>query len=150
LASETILSGLRPAGILSHSLAPFTGGRSKSHVCRHDFTTGPWAPDRKVDLVWSSEFLEHVDEKYIDNFMSAFSKATSMVVVTYATPGQGGHHHVNENTEAYWIGQFESHGFRIDNSLTAVARSLVPSEGVEGKQFRGKGLVFTRAPELAN
>ena len=46
------------------------------------------------DLAWSSEFLEHVDEKYLPNLMSAFQQAR-LVVVTHGEPGQPGHHHVN-------------------------------------------------------
>lgn len=115
-----------------------------NHVCKHDFSKGAWEPEVPPDLVWSSEFLEHVEEEYIDNFMPAFSKSTSLVVVTYARPGQGGHHHVNENTESYWVDAFRRTGFVFDTELTETARSLVPSEGVEGKQFRNKGLVFKR------
>ena len=78
------------------------------------------------------------------NYMAAFRKATNLVVITYAMPGQRGHHHVNENTEAYWIEKFESFDFSVDRDLTMTARSLVPAEGIEGKQFRDKGIVFVR------
>lgn len=121
-----------------------TNNVMKSHVRKHDFSTGAWSPEKSYDLVWSSEFLEHVEEKYIGNFMPAFSKAKKYVVVTYATPGQGGHHHVNENTEAYWCDRFKDIGFVIDDSLTKIARSLVPAEGKEGSHFRNKGVVFRR------
>ena len=116
----------------------------KDHVDQHDFSLAPWAPEKNYDLVWSSEFLEHIEEKYMGNYLLAFSKAIKFVVVTYAVPGQGGYHHVNENTEAYWSENFKLIDIALDRELTMTARSLVPSEGVEGKQFRNKGMVFRR------
>lgn len=117
----------------------------KDHVYKHDFTSSPWIPERDYDLIWSAEFLEHVEEEYMSNYMVAFSKAMKFVVVTYAMPGQGGHHHVNENTEEYWVEKFKLIGFFIDRDLTKTARTLVPAEGTEGKQFRKKGIVFRRS-----
>lgn len=118
----------------------------KGYVYKHDYTTGPWAPPRSFDLVWSAEFLEHVEEKYMGNFMVTFCKAKKFIMVTYAVPGQGGHHHVNENTEQYWLEKFKLIDFYIDRELTNTARSLVPAEGNEGRQFRHKGLVLRRLP----
>lgn len=69
------------------------------------------------DIGWSVEFLEHVDEKYIDNFMPAFSLCR-FVVITHATPGQGGYHHVNENTFEYWENIFKKSGFSYSSKLT--------------------------------
>jgi SAM-dependent methyltransferase len=119
-------------------------GVMEGYVHRHDYARGPWAPDRSFDLVWSSEFLEHVEERFMENYMPTFETAERLVVVTYATPGQGGHHHVNENTEDYWIERFGRIGCEIDRGLTRTARRLVPAEGMEGKQFRDKGLLFRR------
>jgi len=116
----------------------------KDYVYKHDFTTSPWSPEKSYDLVWASEFLEHVEEKYMGNYMVAFSKAIKFTVVTYAMQGQRGHHHVNENTEAYWIEKFKLFNFSIDRDLTLTARSFVPAKGTEGKQFRNKGIVFRR------
>jgi len=116
----------------------------KDYVFKHDFTTSPWTPEKSYDLIWSSEFLEHVEEKFMGNYMVTFNKAIKFVVVTYAIPGQRGHHHVNENTEEYWIEKFKLIDFSIDRELTMTARSLVPAEGTEGKQFRHKGIVFKR------
>lgn len=76
----------------------------------HDFTKGPCIIKEAYDLVWSSEFVEHVSPEHVDNFMSTFCCA-KFVAITYASIGQSGHHHVNENTEQYWIDLFKKHGY---------------------------------------
>ena len=79
----------------------------------HDFTTGKPKIDREFDLAWSCEFLEHVDEKYMDNYMDVFKKC-KYVVCTAAPPGTPGHHHVNCQTNEYWYDKFLNYGFDID------------------------------------
>ena len=115
------------------------------HVHKHDFSVAPWAPQASFDLVWSSEFLEHVEERFIGNFLLAFNKAKRFIAVTYALPGQGGHHHVNENTEDYWVDIFRLIDFELDRKLTDTARQLVCAQPSGGKQFKTKGLIFRRA-----
>lgn len=114
------------------------------HLHQHDFSEGPWQPERKFDLLWSSEFLEHVDQEFEPNFFATFSAATKYLMVTFAVPGQGGHHHVNEQPKDYWLERFASQGFHYEEELTLQARSLLPQEGLLGMQFRGKGLVFSK------
>jgi len=96
----------------------------------HDYSKGPLGgaymthlPESGFfDLGWSIEFLEHVDEKYIPNFMETF-KLCKFAVVTHAYPGQGGHHHVNEQEKEYWIDLFNKSGFRYDLALTNGVKS---------------------------
>ncbi|MEM9822423.1 MAG: methyltransferase domain-containing protein [Bacteroidota bacterium] len=111
---------------------------------KHDFTLGPWQPERAYDLVWSSEFLEHVEQQYEPNFFVTFQAARKYLMVTFAVPGQGGHHHVNEQYGEYWIKRFAEIGFAYDDELTQKARQLLPQQGMKGMQFRDKGLVFKR------
>ena len=113
-------------------------------VHQHDYTKGPWAPDHSYDLVWSSEFLEHVEQQYEPHFFETFQKASKYLMVTFAVPGQGGYHHVNEQYAEYWIEQLEQIGFRYDEALTQGARRLLPPKGLRGMQFREKGLVFKK------
>lgn len=67
-----------------------------------------------VDLIWSIEFLEHVWEKYMDNYMNIFKKG-KYVFCTAAPPGKPGHHHVNCQTINYWIKKFDEYGFTYIN-----------------------------------
>lgn len=108
-------------------------------MVQHDFSRGPWRAPEHFDLAWSCEFVEHVDEEYIDNFMAAFDRS-SWVMLTHALPGQAGHHHVNCKPNSYWIRQFARYGFRFRYDLTRRARRRA------GKgYFRRSGLVFQKA-----
>ena len=109
-------------------------------VCIHDYTTGPITFDKTFDLVWSCEFVEHVEEKYLDNFMQTFSLGKT-VCMTFAPPGKKGHHHVNLKPENYWIQTFEKYGFRYNKDLTIKLRNL---SSMEREFFREYGLVFEK------
>ncbi len=74
------------------------------------------------DIGLSVEFVEHVEEEYIDNFMQDFKKCSN-VILTGAPPGWGGVGHVNEQTEEYWIKMFESNGFVYDGEKTKSVRA---------------------------
>lgn len=91
-------------------------------VVIHDFTTGPYNIEPR-DLAWSVEFLEHVEEQYMDNYFQIF-KQCRIVVCTAAIPGQDGHHHVNCQDEEYWIRKFEERGFLYEKEATEEMRSL--------------------------
>lgn len=113
-----------------------------SFVC-HDYTTGPyepnpWADGRGFDLCWCCEFVEHVEQRYEENFLATFECAR-MVAMTHGLPGQGGHHHVNCQPPEYWIQRMKEHGFRLNRPATRRARELVPHG-----YFAWSGLVFVR------
>lgn len=116
----------------------------KDSVIQHDYTTGPFIPEHKVDLVWSAEFIEHVEEKFSGNFLVSFCSASKFIMLTYAEPGQGGHHHVNEQPEEYWIEKLACINFELDPDLTAKARVLAGTHRIVGKHFRKRGLVFKK------
>jgi len=103
-----------------------------------DFTKGSVDIDKTFDLAYSCEFVEHVEEKYLDNFMKAFQKA-NLVIMTYAPEGTPGHHHVNCRSENYWISTFKNYGFKFDQSLTNSIRSV---STMERDFIRENGLCF--------
>jgi hypothetical protein len=107
---------------------------------RHDYDLGPFAPMGDWDLVWSCEFVEHVEERYSGNFLASFDCARKYVMMTYAPPGQLGWHHVNCQPEAYWVKKMKDLGFRLDQELTHQAREVA-----EPGHFKVRGLVFVRA-----
>jgi FkbM family methyltransferase len=96
-------------------------GLPAAQMTLHDFTKGPFVPDETFDLAWSSEFVEHVEAQFVPNFMASFRRARH-VCLTFATPGQGGWHHVNEQLEAYWIERFAEAGFDLDRPETEAMR----------------------------
>ena len=44
-------------------------------------------------------------------------KLCKFVVVTHAYPGQGGHHHVNEQEKEYWVQLFKKYGFKHSQKI---------------------------------
>lgn len=56
----------------------------------------------KVDLVYCVEVVEHIEEQYLDNLLASLA-CGKFILMTNALPGQGGHHHVNEQHTDYWI-----------------------------------------------
>lgn len=108
-----------------------------SHHVIHDFVDGPYQPNNEFDLVWSCEFVEHVEEKYRDHFLTTFSASRRYLMMTYASPGQPGWHHVNCQPQSYWVETLQNIGFTFDLPLTQEAREIA-SEG----HFSSRGLVF--------
>jgi len=110
------------------------------HSLVHDFTLGEAKLDKTFDLVWCTEFLEHVEEKYVPNYMPLFQKGT-MSVVTAAPPGWPGHHHVNCREESYWIDVFKKYGLRYNEELTTEFKSL---SQMRKNFFKRAGMVFVK------
>lgn len=89
----------------------------KSNFVSHDYKNGPCVLDQKYDLGWSVEFVEHVDQQYLNNFMDSF-KRCKYVCITHALPGKVGHHHVNCQPSEYWINVFADNGFEYSEAHT--------------------------------
>lgn len=106
---------------------------------KHDFVSGPYELNRQFDLVWSCEFVEHVEEQYCDNFLSTFRSSQKYIMMTYAVPAQEGWHHVNCQPESYWIKKLELYGFQFDPELTRESRSQAEPEHFH---YKDRGLVF--------
>ena len=130
--------GCSVAGI-DGSFTAFRDSVIKDHHLRHDFNNGPFIPNVAYDLVWSCEFVEHVEARFIDNFLAAFDSATRYLLMTAAPPGQQGWHHVNCQASEYWIDRIEPRRFRFDSVLTKTARSMAL-----GSHIASQGLCFTR------
>ena len=92
-----------------------------------------------VDLVHCQEFVEHVEERYVDNIISSF-KSGKIVVMTHATPGQGGYHHVNEKPAEYWINIMMNSGFTLMREDSHRVRQLAKPDGAV--YLAETGLVF--------
>lgn len=100
--------------------------RSKvsSSIIKHDYTKGPFIPKKNIDLAWSCEFVEHVEEKYCDNFLLTFNKC-KYVAMTYADVGQPGHHHVNCKNKTYWIDKLSKYNFIFLEKESEEAKKLL-------------------------
>jgi SAM-dependent methyltransferase len=105
---------------------------------QHDYVDGPLVPDKPFDMVWCCEFVEHVEERFTQNFLATFASATKYIFMTFATPRQPGWHHVNCQHREYWVNKIERLGYCYDEQLTRKAREI--SHG----HFSRSGLVFVR------
>lgn len=108
-----------------------------------DFTLGPWPirPDRSYDLIWSCEFVEHVEEGYAMNFLDTFTTAP-LVLLTHALPGQSGYHHVNCRPAEYWRGAMAAIGYREDTDLTILTRALAGHNDSPWNHYAQRGMAF--------
>lgn len=153
---EILLEGFKPKSVIDigcgegHSLKWFNdhgiedvmgvegsakalmGSPIKDKIMLHDFTTGPYIPNRRFDLAWSCEFVEHVEEQYVDNFMETF-KSASAVAMTYSEPqwSSGGHHHVNCQPQPYWNERFTKAGFMFLPSYSEMIRSVATARWIK-------------------
>jgi len=119
-------------------------------IVTHDFELGPVdmlhdALGGVYDIGWSVEFVEHVYEKYMDNYMPAFQKC-KVVVITYAPPGTPGHHHVNLQEEDYWIDKFKQYGFTHNAEMSLKLRESstmnLKKKSHEKRFVQKRGMVF--------
>jgi SAM-dependent methyltransferase len=63
------------------------------------------------DVALSTEVAEHLPASVADRYVDFLCKSAPVIVITAATPGQGGTGHVNEQPHEYWIRKFEARGF---------------------------------------
>ena len=114
-------------------------------VVEHDFSRGPYWPEKTYDALWSVEVLEHISRQYHPNFFATFRKA-ALIFVTSST--WGGWHHVEVHPEGWWVRKLESYGFRYDKELTMQSRHLAAVEansgiGPDGKPFHAQHIFST-------
>jgi cyclopropane fatty-acyl-phospholipid synthase-like methyltransferase len=119
-----------------------------SYITIHDYELGPSKLELTVDLIWSVEFVEHVWEKYQDNYMKDFQRG-NFVLMTFAPPGKSGHHHVNCQEAEYWIEVFKKYGFRYDKDITDTIRAKSTMNVKTDKHskkawFQNNGLFFVK------
>lgn len=109
-------------------------------IHENDYTKSEFHPPEDVDLIWSTEFVEHVKEEYVDNFLATFKHAR-VVFLTFAPPGTAGNHHVNCQSAEYWIEKMEAIGFRHNLPQTLAVRE---ESTMERDFVRNNGLLFER------
>jgi SAM-dependent methyltransferase len=89
---------------------------------------------RMYDLCLCIEVGEHLRATHARSFIEMLTKLSDIVCFTAAKPGQGGHHHINEQPPQYWEALFNQCGFILDHALT---------DGVK-KMMRETNPLFTR------
>ncbi len=137
---------LKSIGIEGDSKA-IEKSKNKHLIKNMDFTKDKYISDIKYDLGYSVEFLEHVDEKYIENYINAF-KNCKYIVITAAPPKWPGHHHVNCKEHKYWLKLFNKHNFYLDSYITKICREKSTMNIERGNNktfFKHRALFFINA-----
>ena len=82
------------------------------------FKIGSDAPGaERYDLAVSFEVAEHLPPWLADKFVDLLCALAPIVVMSAATPGQGGVDHVNEQPHSYWAEKFRSRSYDLDAEL---------------------------------
>lgn len=84
-------------------------------LTEHDFSRGPWWPERTVDVAWCVEFTEHVGRNFQHNYFTSFRKA-ALIFMTHSH--WGGWHHVEVHRNEWWVARMEMMGFVYSHDLT--------------------------------
>lgn len=129
-------------GIIAHGIDGLEKNilRAVHPIAYHDLNTGPYR--MPVDFVLSIEVAEHIDEKYVDNYLDTLCNG-NVVAMTHATPDQiGGYHHVNCQPSQYWIDKFVARGYRLDYYNDYWRNQALKER--EESFFGSSGLVFVK------
>ena len=104
----------------------------KDRIVIHDYTKGPYKVEPEFDLAWSCEFVEHVESRFANNYMTTFN-AAPVVAMTYSEPqwSSGGHHHVNCQPQSYWNTIFEFWGYIWMEEYSMHLRSIATARWVK-------------------
>lgn len=111
---------------------------ASSGIISHDFNEGPIHWNFTADIVWCVEFVEHVGEMYVDNYLSLLQNA-GVLVLTAAPRGATGHHHVNCQNPEYWIGRIQTETLRFHLGMTDKVRQ---ASTMKRDFIRSRGMVF--------
>ena len=136
-----LASGCQAWGIDGCIEALETAVVPRERIVIHDYSRGPLVVEatvEKPDLVYSCEFVEHVERRYMENFLATFDLAR-VVCFTHAFEGQAGHHHVNCQAPGFWVSSMQERGFSWDR------KASIRSRRIAGRShWERSGLVFTR------
>jgi hypothetical protein len=111
-------------------------------IC-HDLTKGPLVTC--VDLVHCQEVVEHIDEAFLENLLVTLS-CGRIILMTHASPGQGGYHHVNEKTDRYWVRHLAQQGYNLLPEDTERIRTIAKNE--RATYMHATGLIFHKRAGL--
>ena len=77
----------------------------------------------RYDLVQSLEVAEHLSSTSADQFVLNLVKHGDMVLFSAAPKGQGGDHHINEQSYDYWREKFLHHGYELFDCVRPLLKS---------------------------
>eukprot|EP00056_Hartaetosiga_gracilis_P017826 m.8572 g.8572 ORF g.8572 m.8572 type:complete len:305 (+) comp6140_c0_seq1:148-1062(+) len=91
--------------------------------------------NRRFDLVYSIEVLEHIPREYHDKVADFLvERARGILVFSAAHPNQPGLGHIAERPKEEWIEEFESRGMILLKRATTMVSVLCDSRNVNHKE----------------
>ena len=91
---------------------PFTPEESEN-LCSILDLSEPFDLNKKFDCVLSLEVGEHIPKEYQDVFIdNVLRHSNGLIILSWATIGQGGHGHVNEQPNEYIEDIFTQHNYK--------------------------------------
>lgn len=99
--------------------------RNKKLNCiEHDLYDGPFILEN-TDMIWCSDVIEHIEEKYLCNIFKTF-RCGKILVISHGLEDNEttGWHHVTNKSNDWWIQKFESEGFKHDKDLSQISRDI--------------------------
>ena len=100
--------------------------------------------ERRFDLAISLEVAEHLPPERARSFVEDLTRLSDLILFSAAIPGQGGTHHVNEQWQDYWAGQFEEFGY---HALDAIRSRLWDCDDIE-PWYRQNTLLYANLAAL--
>lgn len=129
---------------LEYSEAALDLCRSRGlNVTKFDLEKDAIVKPKRFDLVVSTEVAEHLPESCADRYVDLLCNISDKVLITAATPGQGGTDHVNEQPHEYWIEKFRARKFAYDHGLSEKFKSNWKEKGTAWWYYRNV-MVFRR------
>jgi hypothetical protein len=103
------------------------------------------------DLVLCIEVAEHIEPEHSNQFVDNLINLSDRILMTAATPGQGGHYHVNCKPFEYWINKFAHKGFIYVPSIVEQIQGIwKPWKNKYGFKANYHNLLyFTRRPHAS-
>lgn len=99
--------------------------------------------NKKWDLALSIEVAEHIDKRFVNNYLNILCNHADTIVLTAAPPKQGGTAHVNERPKDWWINKFAKNNYYYNEDLTVKLK-----EGIKHAKNNGKFVTFWFEPNI--
>lgn len=118
---------------------PINAATSIYPIVQHDIRYGAFICP--VGMVHCQEVVEHIEEEYLMNLLQTLANG-DVILMTHAEPGQQGHHHVNCQTQGYWVEKIEAMGYTLLPDDAMRVRKMAGEE--QAHHLARSGLVFAR------
>jgi len=117
-------------GIDASSIALEESQLPREYLEQHDLTQR-YELNEEYDIALAIEILEHLPSDAADTAVASIAESAPVVLVSAATPGQGGTHHVNEQPSSYWIEKFENEGMQARPEISKEILSEIDLQDLE-------------------